>query len=450
MVNNSQSEKETISMSGYFNEYSRQDWEDLALETLSGKSIDSLNEITDDKIEIKAIYTSEDQNSKDSTGVADVTPFTRGVKRSGYETGTWDIRALIDEPTIESANAAALNELINGSTSLFLDPEKIGISSIADLDHTLKDVFLNMTSVWFKPSFNSSHKSGSTEVAKWMIELWDQRGIGDSERRGGLGIDPIGLSIQNEIGSMPDSDLSEVPDLIHKSGLAKVINIDGSFFPERNGSTSAELAYSLSLAVFYLRKLEEKDLEIETITKNMYFTYSSSSDQFMTIAKFRAARRLWAQITKECGCSSENQTQSQHAVTSTNAMGDKDPWFNAFNATVAAFAAGIGGAEAITVVPFPFSDEISGGESERRMARNAQLLLAEESHIGRVIDPAGGSWFVEQLTERLAQKSWEIFQQIEFSGGIEEVLNKDGDTFKELLGTLSLGSSNEGEEEDRD
>ena len=199
MVNNSQSEKETISMSGYFNEYSRQDWEDLALETLSGKSIDSLNEITDDKIEIKAIYTSEDQNSKDSTGVADVTPFTRGVKRSGYDTGTWDIRALIDEPTIESANAAALNELINGSTSLFLDPEKIGISSIADLDHTLKDVFLNMTSVWFKPSFNSSHKSGSTEVAKWMIELWDQRGIGDSERRGGLGIDPIGLSIQNEI-----------------------------------------------------------------------------------------------------------------------------------------------------------------------------------------------------------------------------------------------------------
>ncbi len=450
MVNNSQSEKETISMSGYFNEYSRQDWEDLALETLSGKSIDSLNEITDDKIEIKAIYTSEDQNSKGSTGVADVTPFTRGVKRSGYETGTWDIRALIDEPTIESANAAALNELINGSTSLFLDPEKIGISSIADLDHTLKDVFLNMTSVWFKPSFNSSHKSGSTEVAKWMIELWDQRGIGDSERRGGLGIDPIGLSIQNEIGSMPDSDLSEVPDLIHKSGLAKVINIDSSFFPERNGSTSAELAYSLSLAVFYLRKLEEKDLEIETITKNMYFTYSSSSDQFMTIAKFRAARRLWAQITKECGCSSENQTQSQHAVTSTNAMGDKDPWFNAFNATVAAFAAGIGGAEAITVVPFSFSDEISGGESERRMARNAQLLLAEESHIGRVIDPAGGSWFVEQLTERLAQKSWEIFQQIEFSGGIEEVLNKDGDTFKELLGTLSLGSSNEGEEEDRD
>ena len=113
-------------------------------------------------------------------------------------------------------------------------------------------------------------------------------------------------------------------------------------------------------------------------------------------------------------------------------MGKKDHWFNSFNATVAAFAAGIGGAEAITVTPFPLPDEMSGGESERRMARNTQLLLAEESHIGRVIDPAGGSWFVEELTEHLAHKSWEIFQKIESSGGIVEVL-KSEEKIQELL-----------------
>ena len=174
-----------------------------------------------------------------------------------------------------------------------------------------------------------------------------------------------------------------------------------------------------------MRELEKTELEIETILQTMYFTYSSSSDQFMTIAKFRAARRLWTQITKECGATPENQKQSQHAVTSSNGMDKKDPWFNSFKATVAAFSAGIGGAEAITVIPFSFADEISGGESERRMARNTQLLLAEESHIGRVIDPAGGSWFVEQLTEHLAQKSWETFQNIESSGGIVEVLNSE-------------------------
>ena len=181
-----------------------------------------------------------------------------------------------------------------------------------------------------------------------------------------------------------------------------------------------------------MRELEKKEIEIEKIIENMYFTYSSSSDQFMTIAKFRAARRLWMQITKECGATPENQKQNQHAVTSTMTIDKKDPWFNSFKATVAAFSAGIGGAESITVIPFSLSDEVLGGESERRIARNTQLLLAEESHIGRVIDPAGGSWFVENLTEHLAQKSWDTFQQIESFGGISQVLNNE-QKIEELL-----------------
>ena len=419
MGNNSKSEKETINVSEVFNTYSRQDWEDLALETLSDKSIDSLNEIVDDEIEIKAIYSSEDQKLMNPAGIPGVAPFTRGIKINGHENGTWDIRALIDDSTPESANKAALNELLNGSTSLLIDHEKIGIESINDLDKTLEDVFLNMTSIWFKPALKGP------EVAKWMIELWDQREIGNYERHGGLGIDPIGVNVRKGTQSDYSRELSDVPDLIDRTGCSKVLNIDSSFYPELGGPTSAELAYSLAVAVHYLRELEKKELEIETIIENMYFTYSSSSDQFMTIAKFRAARRLWTQITKECGATPENQKQNQHAVTSTMAIDKKDPWFNSFQATVAAFSAGIGGAEAITVIPFALADEVSGGESERRMARNTQLLLAEESHIGRVIDPAGGSWFVENLTENLAQKSWNIFQQIESSGGIVQVLNNE-------------------------
>ncbi len=434
MVDNSQFGKETINMSEIFNAYSRRDWENLVLETLSDKSIDSLNEIVDGEIEIKAIYSSEDQNSTDPAGIPGVTPFTRGNKLSGHENGTWDIRALIDESTPELANKAALNELLNGSTSLFVDSEKIGIKCFDDLDKTLEDVFLNMTSIWFKPQLKGP------EIANWMIELWDQRDIGKLERHGGLGIDPIGVSVRNGRQSDYSKELSDISDAIDRTGSSKVLNIDSSFFPELGGSIAAELAYSLSVAVHYLRELEKRELEIETILQNMYFTYSSSSDQFMTIAKFRASRRLWSQITKECGAKPENQTQSQHAVTPTKAINTKDPWFNSFKATVAAFAAGIGGAEAITVTPFSLSDEISTGEPERRMARNTQLLLAEESHIGRVIDPAGGSWFVESLTEHLAQKSWETFQQIESSGGIVEVLNDD----QKIQGLLKIrGDSND-------
>ena len=421
-------------MSDFFNAYSRQDWEDLALETLSEKSIESLNEITDDGIEIKAIYSSEDQKLTNPAGIPGATPFTRGNEIRGYENGTWDIRALIDDSTPELANKAVLNELLNGSTSLFIDFEKIGIESINDLDKTLEDVFLNMTSIWFKPALKG------TEVAKWMIELWDQRDIASSDRYGGLGIDPIGVNVRKGLQSDYSQKFSDLPDVIDRTGFSKAINIDSSFYPDLGGSTSAELAYSLAVALHYLRELEKTEIEIETIIENMYFTYSSNSDQFMTIAKFRAARRLWTQITKECGATSENQKQTQHAVASSNAMDKKDPWFNSFKATVAAFSAGIGGAEAITVIPFSLSDEISGGESERRMARNTQLLLAEESHIGRVIDPAGGSWFVEQLTEHLAQKSWETFQKIESSGGIVEVLNSE----KKIQDFLKIrGSSNE-------
>jgi methylmalonyl-CoA mutase len=426
MANKSQSEKEAINMSEVLHSYSRQDWEELALETLSGESVDSLNEVTNDEIGIKAIYSSEDQHLINPAGIPGRAPFTRGVKRIGHKNGIWDVRALIDDSNPELANTSALNELLNGSISLFIDSEKIGIQSFTDLDKTLEDIFLNMTSIYFKPSLKGS------EVAKWMIELWDKREIENSDRHGGLGVDPIGVAVQKGIQNNYVKELSEVPDFIDRNGSSRAIAIDSSFYPELGGSTSAELAYSLSVAVSYLRELEEKKLEIETIIKNMYFTYSSSCDQFMTIAKFRAARRLWSHITKECGVSSESQTQSQHAITSNKTMSKKDPWFNSFQATVAAFAAGIGGAQAITVVPFPLSDEISGEELKRRMARNTQLLLAEESHIGRVIDPAGGSWFVEELTEHLAQKSWDIFQQIESSGGITEVL-KNEQKIKEVL-----------------
>ena len=171
MVNNSRSEKEATNMSEVFNAYSRQDWEDLALETLSGKSIDSLHEITDDEIEIKAIYSSEDQKLTNPAGIPGATPFIRGNKTSGHENGTWDIRALIDDSTPELANKAALNELLNGSTSLFIDSEKIGVESVNDLDKTLEDVFLNMTSIWFKPALRGIEAVSYTHLTLPTILL---------------------------------------------------------------------------------------------------------------------------------------------------------------------------------------------------------------------------------------------------------------------------------------
>ena len=143
----------------------------------------------------------------------------------------------------------------------------------------------------------------------------------------------------------------------------------------------------------------------------------------MTIAKLRAARRLWARVAEVVG-EPNTGAATVHAVTSLPMMAQRDPWVNMLRTTLASFAAGVGGAD--TVLVHPFDVAIPNGfpgtspSFARRIARNTQLLLLEESHIGRVLDPAGGSWFVEDLTEQLAEQAWKHFQDIESRGGFVE------------------------------
>ena len=151
------------------------------------------------------------------------------------------------------------------------------------------------------------------------------------------------------------------------------------------------------------------------------FRYAATADQFATIAKLRAARRLWARVAQQCGVTADAGGQRQHAVSSWSMMTRRDPWNNILRATLACFAAGVGGADAITVAPF----DAAIGQPDRlarRVARNVHALLVEESHVARVIDPAGGSWYVEDLTEQLAVKAWAWFQEIERSGGLRAAL----------------------------
>lgn len=159
--------------------------------------------------------------------------------------------------------------------------------------------------------------------------------------------------------------------------------------------------------------------------RQISFRLVADDDQFMTIAKVRAARRLWARVADVLNCSAAAAVRV-HAVTSTPMMTQRDPWVNMLRTTVAAFAAGVGGADTVEVRGF--DDAIPGGYPgthsgfSRRIARNTQLLLLEESHVGRVIDPAGGSWYVEDLTETLARQAWSHFQSIEAAGGFRTAL----------------------------
>jgi methylmalonyl-CoA mutase len=171
--------------------------------------------------------------------------------------------------------------------------------------------------------------------------------------------------------------------------------------------------------VSYLRVLTESGLPVAKALPQISFRLAADDDQFLTIAKVRALRRLWARVAEVLG-EPDSGAAVVHAETSLPMMTQRDPWVNMLRTTLAAFGAGVGGAD--TVLVFPFDVAIEGGfpgmatSFARRMARNIQLLLLEESHVGRILDPAGGSWFVEDLTDQLANHAWQSFQNVEQRG----------------------------------
>jgi methylmalonyl-CoA mutase len=200
----------------------------------------------------------------------------------------------------------------------------------------------------------------------------------------------------------------------------RALTVDATPYHDAGGSDAQELGVALATGLAYLRALTDAGLSIEAALDQIEFRYAASADQFLTIAKFRAARRAWARVAQACGAVGDRQRQ--HAVTSTAMMTARDPWVNMLRTTLACFGAGIGGADAVTVTPF---DAMLGVPDSfgRRIARNTQSLLLEEAHLGRVVDPAGGSGYVEALTNELANTAWSWFQEIERAGGIGAALS---------------------------
>lgn len=212
--------------------------------------------------------------------------------------------------------------------------------------------------------------------------------------------------------------------------------MDALPYHEAGGSAAQELGASLATGVAYLRELTEAGLSVEQAVGQLEFRYAATADQFLTIAKLRAARRLWARVTEVCGAPGG---QTQHAVTSPVMMSRRDPWVNMLRTTVATLAAGVGGAESVTVLPFDHALGLPDAFA-RRIARNTSTILVEESHLSRVIDPAGGSWYVERLTDELAHAGWEFFQHIEQQGGQAAVLSS-GSLRDDLAATWATRSA---------
>jgi methylmalonyl-CoA mutase len=327
----------------------------------------------------------------------------------------WDVRALLADPDAQASNAAALTDLENGVTSLWVQVGASGVD-VSDLPTVLKDVLLDVAPVVLDAP------SDPLGAAAAFAEIADGQTLAVGTN---LGVDPVGALVRGMVSTdrSPDDQVVEAAQIAQKVG-SRALVVDGTAVHDLGASDVQELGYVLALGAHYLRALEASGISVDDAAGLMEFRLAASDDQFVTIARLRAVRRLWARMLELSGASEDRRNMTLHAVTSRPMMTKYDPWVNMLRTCIAAFAAGVGGADAVTVLPFDARLGLPDAFA-RRIARNTSTLLVEESHVAKVADPAGGAFAVEKLTDDLAVAGWEELGRIEASGGVLEAL-EDG------------------------
>ncbi|MEP9384087.1 methylmalonyl-CoA mutase family protein [Nocardioides cheoyonin] len=316
--------------------------------------------------------------------------------------GSWDIRALVSGPEAKQANEAALADLDGGVTSLWVSADET-----TDLATVLDGVLLDLAPVVLDAP------TATSEVAQAFLTLAQEKGI-TPHPDGNLGADPLGAMLRDLLVAVDEGveELRVVADLARAAGVRALV-VDATAAHDLGASDAQELGWSVAAGVAYLRWLTGHGLSVEEAASLVEFRYAATDEQFPTIAKLRAARRLWASVLEHSGVAAGSATGMRiHAATSRPMLSKYDPYVNMLRGTVAAFAAGVGGADAVTVLPFdsPLGLPDAFG---RRIARNVSHLLVDESHVAAVADPAGGAYAVDRLTADLAEAAWVEFQRIE-------------------------------------
>ncbi|MBL1111923.1 methylmalonyl-CoA mutase small subunit [Streptomyces sp. 110] len=385
-------------------------------DAVGAEAEEALATALEDGITVHPLYTADD--APEDAGFPGFAPFVRGGRAEGSAVSGWDVRQRHAHPDPAHTNQAILADLENGAGSVWLAVGAAGVPVDA-LPEALKGVYLDLATVALDAGADFE------AAARALLRLYSGREVPPGAALGNLGADPLGLEARTGrddglAGQLAAAaDLARICDRDHPG--VRAFAVDAMPYHEAGAGAAQELGCSLAAAVAYLRTLTAEGLGVEAACAQLEFRYAATADQFLTIAKLRAARRLWARVAQACGAPSEARAQRQHAVTSPVMMTRRDPWVNMLRTTVATLAAGVGGADAVTVLPFDSAIGLPD-DSARRIARNTSTILLEESHLARVIDPAGGSWYVEKLTDDVARAAWAWFQEIERAGGMAAAL----------------------------
>jgi methylmalonyl-CoA mutase len=429
---------EVLELAGEFPPAGRAQWRDLVAGVLRKAGRDELPDPVEEALRstvatgvtVAPLYTAEDAGDLPTlAGVPGLPPFVRGSRAGAAGVtaaggpdadvpGGWDVRQRHADPDVAVTREAIAADLENGVSSLWLVLGG-GAVPVGALGEVLTDVYLDLAPV----TLQAAEPGGGEEVAEAFLSLVEGRA--DLAPGGCLGLDPLGVQAATGREQSP----AALPALARRAmahpGLRTVV-VDGTVFADAGASAVEELGCAVAAGVGYLRALTDPadghGLDVEEAFGQLEFRFSASADQFTTIAALRAARRLWDRVGEASGVPAGSRAMRQHAVTSSVMTTKHDPWVNMLRTTVACFAAGVGGADVVTVQPFDAALGLPDAFS-RRIARNTQSLLVEEGSLARVLDPAGGSWYVESLTADLAEAAWAWFTEIERAGGLAAALS---------------------------
>ncbi len=412
-----------LTLASEFPTPSRADWLAAVDRALRGADFErALVSTTLDGIRIDPLYTADDVAAEgDQAGLPGFAPLLRGGSPWPRPQGRWDIRTSVVHPDPAAANAAALTDLANGATSLDIMIDAggslTGVScrSRADLERALAGVLLDLAPV----SLRAGAHGGV--VARWLVGLLaDQQVTGAT---GCLGIDPVSaLAADGLLPQGMDAALAEGAELAVAAPGPRAFRASGTSAFDAGASEAQEIAFVLGAATAYLRAMADAGLSAEQAAGQIVLEVAADVDVFATIAKLRALRHCWATVLEASGVPVAGVGAAQvEAVAGGRWLTEVDPWVNLLRGTAAALGAVVGGADAVVVAPFDSAEGLAG-DLGRRLARNTQLLLQEESHVGQVLDPAGGSYYVEALSAAIAEAAWALFQQVEGRGGIVAAL----------------------------
>ena len=415
-------------LAGDFPAVSFEEWRKAALKALQGEPLAALETELYEGFAASPLYTRGDgADAAARSGALGAAPFIRG-KAPAEKAKPWTIIQFLDHLDIEEANRQLKEDVANGVGAVWLQlggnipygGAYIGARTLARLEQVFEGVALENLAIHISGGFDA------VAGAALMAALWEKRGLAPAAMKGSAGLDPLSLIaasgfIPAERGRALADALDAANYLRGKGYGLKPFVASGRAWHQAGGSGREELACTLAAAVAYWRAMADAGWPLDEAAGAIQFVLTADTDLFATIAKFRAHRALWARATGAAGIAP--QAAPIIAEMSFRMITERDPHVNLLRGTAATFGAGVGGAEAILVIPFNTRHGTPDAFS-RHLARNTQLILQEESHLGRVADAAGGSWYVESLTHRLAETAWAEFRRIEAAGGLMAALEK--------------------------